>query len=344
VLAARRTVLVAVFAALVISALGLAVARFAAAAAHACGDVITKDTRLRSDLTDCPGDGLVIGADGITLDLNGHSITGSGGGGGANLVYGDTENGIDNTAGHSDVTIENGKIEHFDVGVKLDETYANHLTTLQLDHNLAGALPLESQHDLIERIRSERNSYGLYVYESGGNTIVDNELTGNAFGMYPVESSDNLIERNAIVDNTILGMQVTEDSSRNRILDNVIDGSGSVGLLISNADDNVVSGNRLTRHQAAGLILAQTARTVVRRNTIAAPIRAGSLAPIAGVWMGVSNHDATLWRNSVTGYPIGLRLDGPQTSLTVTRNQVFGNTGDGIFAGEDVVGLVVVPH
>src|SRR4051794_40004914 len=41
-----------------------------------CGDVITQDTKLDSDLTNCPGDGIVIGADDIELDLNGHTIDG----------------------------------------------------------------------------------------------------------------------------------------------------------------------------------------------------------------------------------------------------------------------------
>jgi hypothetical protein len=43
-----------------------------------CGDEITADTTLDSDLVDCPNNGIVIGADGITLDLNGHSIEGDG--------------------------------------------------------------------------------------------------------------------------------------------------------------------------------------------------------------------------------------------------------------------------
>jgi hypothetical protein len=39
---------------------------------------ITRDTTLDSDLLDCRGDGTVIGADNITLDLNGHAIAGLG--------------------------------------------------------------------------------------------------------------------------------------------------------------------------------------------------------------------------------------------------------------------------
>ena len=41
-----------------------------------CGDMITADTTLDADLLDCPNNGIVIGADGITLDLNGHTIDG----------------------------------------------------------------------------------------------------------------------------------------------------------------------------------------------------------------------------------------------------------------------------
>jgi hypothetical protein len=43
-----------------------------------CGDTITTDTTLESDLVDCPNNGIVIGADNITLDLNDHTIDGDG--------------------------------------------------------------------------------------------------------------------------------------------------------------------------------------------------------------------------------------------------------------------------
>ncbi|HEX5923678.1 MAG TPA: hypothetical protein VFY45_07585, partial [Baekduia sp.] len=42
-----------------------------------CGQTLTHSVRLANDLTDCPADGLVIGADGITVDLNGHTIDGT---------------------------------------------------------------------------------------------------------------------------------------------------------------------------------------------------------------------------------------------------------------------------
>ncbi len=45
-----------------------------------CGATITADTTLHHDLLDCPGNGIVIGADHITLDLNGHTVDGAGSG------------------------------------------------------------------------------------------------------------------------------------------------------------------------------------------------------------------------------------------------------------------------
>ena len=49
-----------------------------AASELSCGDTITADTTLTSDLVDCPSNGIVIGADDITLDLNGHTVAGNG--------------------------------------------------------------------------------------------------------------------------------------------------------------------------------------------------------------------------------------------------------------------------
>ena len=59
--------------------LGLASDAYASKPVHAaCGQTITADTTLNSDLTNCTGPGITIGADDITLDLNGHTITGKG--------------------------------------------------------------------------------------------------------------------------------------------------------------------------------------------------------------------------------------------------------------------------
>src|SRR5215510_2437000 len=82
-----------------------------------CGDVITVNTRLASDLVNCPDNGLVIGADNITLDLNGHVIDGDGTRVPSCPPDATCDTGVDNTAGHSHVTVKGGSIRQFNVGV-----------------------------------------------------------------------------------------------------------------------------------------------------------------------------------------------------------------------------------
>src|SRR5919107_897463 len=71
----------------------------------ACGETITDDTTLHADLVDCPSNGLVIGADDVTLDLNGHTIDGDA----VQLPCPESRTcdlGVDNTNGHDGVTIK----------------------------------------------------------------------------------------------------------------------------------------------------------------------------------------------------------------------------------------------
>ena len=41
-----------------------------------CGDTITTDATLHHNLVNCPNNGILIGANGVTLDLNSHTIDG----------------------------------------------------------------------------------------------------------------------------------------------------------------------------------------------------------------------------------------------------------------------------
>ena len=54
----------------------------ASTATISCGMVVTSSIKAANDLTNCPGSGLLAGANGITIDLNGHTIDGTGAGDG----------------------------------------------------------------------------------------------------------------------------------------------------------------------------------------------------------------------------------------------------------------------
>jgi hypothetical protein len=78
-----------------------------------CGDPIYQDTTLDSDLIDCPLTGIVIGADDVTLDLNGHTIDGAPGSGDG--VY---------SGDHHGLRVRDGTIQEFRNGVRF-ETHGN---------------------------------------------------------------------------------------------------------------------------------------------------------------------------------------------------------------------------
>jgi hypothetical protein len=100
----RRPVLLAATALLTLCA-GL----FGASAAGAttplplkCGEVVEESVTLTANLNNCPGDGLIVGGEDITINLAGHTISGSTG----------SMNGVDSEF-HSNVTIENGTVRGF---------------------------------------------------------------------------------------------------------------------------------------------------------------------------------------------------------------------------------------
>ena len=76
----------------------------------ACGQVVTTNALLTQDLV-CTGDGIVVGASGITIDLKGFTIRGD-------RDVGDY--GIDDSAGFDNITIMNGMIRNFYLGVDAD--------------------------------------------------------------------------------------------------------------------------------------------------------------------------------------------------------------------------------
>ena len=122
--------------------------------AVSCGQVITTSRLVTNDLLDCLGNGLVIGANGITLDLGGHTIDGTG------LGIGILNNGFDS------VTITNGIVQEFDFGVQLnDGTAMNIVSNMTLQLNQEAAIHLVDADN-----------------GTNGNTIRNNTILDNALG------------------------------------------------------------------------------------------------------------------------------------------------------------------
>jgi len=308
-----------------IAALGVAATALSAPApalaSHLqCGDVVTRSVTLDSDLGPCPGDGLVAGADGIRINLNGHVIRGSGGGTG-DVVDTETADGVDIDE-HSGVSVENGELANFDTGVRVWETSGARLERLFSHNNRVGAFLYESTGNWVRFGTFRSNGYGTYVYESSSNRVVSDSMTGNTFALYAVESSDNRIWDNAGNGSGILGFQITTESDHNSIKRNTIIGSAGVGALISVAEGNLFEDNLVRDHRIAGILVANGPGTSLVRNTIEnVSYPPETLSPGAsGIWV-TNTAGAVITRNSICGYPLPIQLT-TSSDIVMTRNQM----------------------
>src|SRR5215203_2328776 len=104
-----------------------------------CGQVVTEDTILTSDLECGPGDGLTVGADNVAIDLNGYKITSADETDSADLATGyDGNSGILVTDADNVVITGLGGIEGFDAGVRFVGSSGGEVSDVAFTNNNVG--------------------------------------------------------------------------------------------------------------------------------------------------------------------------------------------------------------
>jgi parallel beta-helix repeat protein len=257
-----------------------------ALASHvSCGDTITSDTTLDSDLVDCPNNGIVIGADDITLDLNGHRIDGDGTefvGCGKNELC---DVGVAND-GHDDVTIKSGTVTEFALGLLVGRAKRNRLRGLSTFRNAFNGIVLfRSARSVVKRSSASRNglttdSPGMVLFESHHNRIAHNRMVGNAdVGLDLLGSDHNHILHNRLRRHPLDGIVIDgrfNEIARNRVIRNgggiLITKVGNFGPIVG----NVVRRNYVRRSRTGGIGVDPVARrTRIRRNLVVGAARDG---------------------------------------------------------------------
>ena len=157
----------------------------ASASDVSCGDVIAADTTLDGDLVDCPDNGVVIGADDITLDLNGHTIDGDAApAAGCDPQTEFCDIGLLND-GHDGVTIKHGSVRQFDYGVAIGNARANRVKRVTSTANFSfGAIVFLSTRSVIRGSTFSHNippeGDGIGLFGCRRIRIVDSEIRDNA--------------------------------------------------------------------------------------------------------------------------------------------------------------------
>jgi parallel beta-helix repeat protein len=216
----------------------------ASAQALACGQVVTTNVTLEADLLDCPGDGLVVGASGITIDLNGHTIAGSHAG-----------DGIDDTAGYARVTVRDGTIRSFTNGVQLVGVRGSRLSGLTIVADGPIASP----------------RVGILLSGSRNNLVDGATVTGGGPALLLSSSDHNIIAGSTfhgeVSQHAGDAVQVVAGSDHNRLAGNTIDANGA-GLLLRDSRANVVAGNSIATGLSDAVTLTGATSNILRGNTV----------------------------------------------------------------------------
>jgi parallel beta-helix repeat protein len=220
-----------------------------------CGDTVTVDTTLDRDLTGCRSNGLLIGADNITLDLNGHTVSGDGETFKACPEREFCDVGVLNN-GHDGVTVRNGSVGRFESGVLVGRARENRVLDISSSQNtFFGFVVFSSAQILVRGNSGSRNiapdGDGMGLFESHDVRIVDNSFRRNPGpGIHVQASTDNLIKGNLISHSSpgvLLGGERRADRAernqvrRNRFVRN------AAGVVVGRGNRNVIARNRLSR-------------------------------------------------------------------------------------------------
>jgi parallel beta-helix repeat protein len=298
-----------------------------------CGDTITADTTLDSDLLDCPNNGILIGADGITLDLNGHTIDGDGTpAAGCDPMTEFCDVGVGND-GHDGVTVMHGSMRQFGGGVNIfGKVRHNRLLDISASRNrFVGIQLFKASQSLVKDSSGDDSTHphdgtGLGLFDCHRVRVLHSSVRHNAgdHGMVTIDSNHNLIKGNLFSHNGGEGL-LMEGGERNRIRRNrLIRNDG--GITLGPGSHNVIAHNRISRGRD-GIRIEKGHDNLVENNVVVDNGRAGIRLGISKPFIGGAD-------NVIRGNLVkDSRVDGFLVNAKDNHSLLRHNTARG--AGDD---------
>jgi parallel beta-helix repeat protein len=282
-----------------------------ASTAVTCGQTVTSSISLANSLTGCSGHGLVIGADNITIDLAGHSISGTNSPGSEGIA----------DDGHPGARILNGTIENFFVnGIGLRAAPRSQVISLTIRKIGAGGVENEV-------------SAGVLVKDSPNTLVIASTVTNDvsAFqsdGVDVLSSAGTTVSGNRLADNAWDGM-VAIDSPHTRIIGNAINGNQNQGVEVNfGSDGTLLAGNSARDNVMSGLVVGAVSGARIEANTLTGNGE-------SGLFM-FDLHNSRVSANRASGNGVGIDLEGGQHGSTGNRlasNDTSNNTAGLVVGG-----------
>jgi parallel beta-helix repeat protein len=301
-----------------------------------CGATVTTSVTLSRDLLNCPVDGLVVGASGITINLNGHRITGTSGDG-----SGDPNRcrcGINDQAGFNRITLFGGRIERFFDGADFIGTrgvVVHDLVSSGLWED--GLYLLSVTNVLVTDSQFSQSFRGVDVDfgsrgDSRGVTVRNASFTaiGHA-GVAMFGTFDSAVRNNTMtLGGGDYGVEIV-NSSNNVIADNQIRRWGQDGVVLVDLPEidsrpalgNAINDNDLRNGANTGIELVEVDGGTVRNNLVSGNDTVGT--PADGILV-----DGLTSRTHDGSCPCDLVIGAGPSSNRIRNNTSNGNAHDGI--------------
>ncbi len=278
-----------------------------------CGSTVFADTELDDNLLDCPGDGLIIGADGMTLHLNGRIVTGANAVGSAGIKL----------LNRTGVTVKGpGVVKQFDKGVEITGGVENTVKEVTVANN---RLPQFTCFTTPPGVRPT----GIQILNSAGNTLKGNAAVNNCRGIAIVgpNSEKNKVKENSSTLNFFFGILIRNGAHENKIASNSLDGNtnGPGIILAQNVTENEVTENFVHSNVGGISIQGNADRNVVKENVITnngtLGIRLGFDGPPFPI---VSDNDQNEIRENIIGnQTIGVLIQDATDDANVIKDNTF---------------------
>jgi parallel beta-helix repeat protein len=202
-----------------------------------CGQVITRDVILLKDI-ECPGVGMIVGTDGITINLNNHRLSLANNTDTSRIPQVE-EIGI-LVPGQKNITIKGpGIITGFDKAIEFAGSERGYALDLKLTDNNIGLSLKASDEITIYRSFIEQNTIGIASQSSKDALIISNQVSQNTNeGIVLMDSNSFIIGANSLIGNGNIGIFLDVSSfnntvsSNNILLNHAVDVSNADGIPI----------------------------------------------------------------------------------------------------------------
>lgn len=273
------------------------------------------ETYILTDDIAASGNGILVERGNITLDGNGHSVTGPGRGYRRGITL----------EGAVNVAVRNIRVKGFYYGVLVGHSYNITVANSTLTENYYGVLLGHSYGSTVAGNAVSSNRCGISLVDSSRSTVAGNTISGNSYGVLLSHSYNN-----AIVGNVFAGCGLfTRYSHSNTVSGNTVNGRPLVyfenasNLAVSDAGQVVLvrcKGVRIENlnlsNATVGVELWESASNAITGSVISGNIH--------GVYLKNSPGN-TITRDTISGNRCGVLLSY-SSGNTIYLNNFMGNS------------------